>query len=349
MRGPGEGNTNFLVSPSTASLTEHVRSFDLGAYLTAAAWLVGTAAFALGDGAVVIEREADLTRVEAHPDGAVLVAAGDGKRLVTGGDDGRVVSVSGDGGVETIANEKGRWIDALAIAPSGAVAWSSGQRVTARDDKGRERQLKTPSTVQGLAFGPRGYRLALSFYNGASLWFPNTEAQPEALFWKGSHVDITWSPDGRFLMTSMQENTLHGWRLADRKDLRMAGYPGKTRSFSWSHDGLWLATSGAEAAIVWPFDGKDGPLGKPPREGGARQVKVSRVAFHPKVLVLAVGYEDGCLLLIRLTDASELLVRPPAAGAITALAWDGEGGRLAFGCDNGAAGVLELPLGGALG
>ena len=45
---------------------------------------------------------------------------------------------------------------------------------------------------------------------------------------------------------------LHGWRLADRKHLRMSGYSAKVRSLSWSGDGDWLATSGSEQLILWP-------------------------------------------------------------------------------------------------
>ena len=113
----------------------------------------------------------------------------------------------------------------------------------------------------------------------------------------------------------MQENALHGWRLADSRNMRMTGYPGKTRSMSWSHDGAWLATSGAEAAIVWPFKDKDGPMGKAPRECGVREARVTKVAFHPRALVVAVGYADGLLLLCRLADAAEILVRAPGGGA----------------------------------
>ena len=143
----------------------------------------------------------------------------------------------------------------------------------------------------------------------------------------------------------MQENALHGWRLIpDKGHMRMSGYPSKTRSLSWSGDGKWLATSGAEAAIVWPFESKEGPMGKAPRECGVRPAKVSRVAFHPNTLVLAVGYEDGCILLIRLNDASELLVRPAVKGSgVTAMAWDKAGRHLAFGCEDGQAGILTLP------
>jgi hypothetical protein len=71
---------------------------------------------------------------------------------------------------------------------------------------------------------------------------------------------------------------------------------------------------------------------------------VSRVAFHPKSPVLAIAYEDGCILLVRLTDASELLARHPTEGSgVTALAWDKGGRRLVFGAEDGQAGVLTLP------
>ena len=333
------------MTPAALSLTENVTPLDAAAHVTSAAWLGGTVSFALGDGAVLLAKDGAMHRVAAHPEGAVLVAASDGRRLVTGGDDGRVAVTGPDGSTRTLAETKGAWIDALAVHPGGAFAFSVAKNVTARDDKGREKTFTAPSSVRGLAFAPKGYRLALSHYNGATLWFPNLDATPEALEWKGSHIDVTWSPDGRFVVTSMQENALHGWRLLpDKGHMRMSGYPGKTRSVSWSHDGDWLATSGAEAAIVWPFGSKEGPTGKAPRECGVRNSKVSRVAFHPRSLVLAAGYDDGCILLIRLTDASELLVRHPAEdSAVTAFAWDKLGRRLAFGCADGQAGVLTLP------
>ncbi|MGU3538677.1 WD40 repeat domain-containing protein [Methylobacterium sp. A54F] len=334
------------MNASAPSLTSHVAPIEAGAHVTAAQWLKETLALALGDGSVVLVRDGETTRAVAHPEAGILVAAGDGARLVTGGDDGRVVEVRPDGAVSEIAVAKGgAWIDALALHPDGGLAWSAGRAVTARDAKGRDRTLTAPSTARGLAFAPKGYRLAVAHYNGASLWYPNHETPPEVIEWKGSHIDVTWSPDGRFVVTTMQENALHGWRLLpDRGHMRMSGYPAKVRSIAWSADGHWLATSGAEASIVWPFDSKEGPAGKAPRECGVRPARVSRVAFHPRAPVLAMGYEDGCILLVRFTDASELLVRPARKGsAVSALAWDARGARLAFGCADGEAGLLTLP------
>lgn len=334
-----------MTAGTAPSLTENIVPIEAGAHVTALAWLKGTVAFGLGDGGVLLARDGEIHRVEAHSDAGILVGVNDGERLLTGGDDGRVAVTGADGSTRTLAETKGAWIDSLAVSASGAFAYGVGKRVIARDDKGREKVLEVPSTARGLAFAPKGYRLAIAHYNGATLWFPNVEAKPEQLEWKGSHLDVTWSPDARFVITSMQENALHGWRLGpDKGHMRMTGYPSKTRSLSWSHDGKWLATSGAEAAIIWPFESKEGPMGKAPRECGVRPAKVSRVAFHPSAYVLGVGYEDGCILLIRLSDASELLVRPsiPESG-ISALAWDRAGRHLAFGCEDGKAGILTLP------
>jgi WD40 repeat protein len=330
---------------SPSSLTEHVTPIDAGAEIVSAGFLGRTPAFALADGTVLLADIGEERRIKAHEDGAILVADFDGAKLYTGGDDGVVAATDASGKTETVAKEKG-WIDALAWRADGALAWSSGKNVRARDAKGEIKGWAAPSTVRGLGFFPKGYRLVIAHYNGASLWFPNTAAAPESLSWKGSHLDAIVSPDARFVVTSMQENSLHGWRLADRKDMRMSGYPAKTRSLSWSQDGGWLATSGADGCIVWPFSGKDGPMGQPPRECGVRaNVLVTKVAFHPKALMVAIGYDDGWILLVRLSDGAEILVRRTEneRDAVTALAFDAKGGRLTFGTKGGKAGVLDFP------
>jgi len=332
--------------PSQASLSSSVAAIDAGAPVTAAAFINAAPALALGDGHVLFAGAGETRRVPVHPDAAILVAARAGAALATGGDDGRIALIGADdGAVREIAHEKGKWIDALAGRADGALAWSTGRKVFARDAKGEIRTLAAPSSVRGLAFLPKGYRLAISHYNGASLWFPNAAAAPDELQWKGSHLEITVSPDGRFVVTAMQENALHAWRIADKKDLRLSGYPAKPRSLSWSSDGQWLATSGAEAAIIWPFNSKEGPVNKAPLECGVRSARVSCVAFHPKTPVLAQGYADGMILLVRLPDGAELLVRDSMGpeASITALAWDDAGRRLLFGGSDGAAGLLTMP------
>ena len=82
---------------------------------------------------------------------------------------------------------------------------------------------------------------------------------------------------------------------------------------SWSAGGKGLATSGADTVIIWPFASKDGPMGKEPAMLAPLQARVSMVACHPKQDIMAVGYSDGTVLMVRLEDGAEILVRRTAA------------------------------------
>jgi WD40 repeat protein len=176
-----------------------------------------------------------------------------------------------------------------------------------------------------------------------TLWFPNAaQAPPERLEWKGSHLSVVFSPDGRFLVTAMQEPTLHGWRMADGKHMRMSGYAAKVRSMSWSANGKALATSGSTDLIVWSFHGKDGPMDTEPQMLAPAAHLVCAVACHPRNDVTAAGYQDGAVLLVRTVDGAEILARRPGGGPISALAWNAAGTTLAFATEAGDAGVSEL-------
>ena len=291
--------------------------------------------------AIATSTRSEPRRIDLHG-GVILASATDGKRVVTGGDDGKVVATSAKGETEIIATDpKHRWIDHVALGPERAVAWSAGKTAFAQAKETRE--FEAPSTVGGLAFLLKGFRLALAHYNGATLWFPNAkEATPEFLEWKGSHLGATVSPDGRFLVTTMQEPMLHGWRLADCKHMRMSGYASRVTSMSWTADGDWLATSGAPQLILWPFQGKDGPMGKEPRVLAPAEHRVEVVASHPKDPIVAVGYGDGMVLFTRIQDGAEILVRKPGNAPVSALAWSADGRFLSFGTEDGEAGVLDL-------
>jgi hypothetical protein len=325
------------------SVAERTRPVAAGAPVVAAHFLGDTAVFVLGEEALLLApRDGETRRASVHG-GAILSSIADGNRIVTGGDDGRVMATDANGASAVLASDqKHRWIDHVAAGPNGAVAWSAGKQAFARDGKGAERMLEAPSTVGGLAFAPKGFRLAVAHYNGATLWFPNAQSAPEKLAWKGSHLDALFSPDGRFVITSMQEPALHGWRLADGKDMRMSGYGARVRSLGWSVGGKWLATSGSTQLILWPFQGKDGPMGKTPRILAPTEAQAEVVACHPKQDVVAVGYADGLVLIVRIEDSAEVLARKPAGEPISALAWSAAGSMLAFGTEAGEAGVIDL-------
>jgi WD40 repeat protein len=328
---------------SIVSVTDRVRSVAIGGPVTSVHFLGDRAAFiGAEDNVSFVDAEGEISKVEVLA-GGILCAASDGKRVVMGGDNGKLVALDAKGVVTEFAvDQKRRWIDNVALHPDGAVAWSVGKTAFVRSGKNEDKSFEVPSTVGGLAFAPKGLRLAIAHYNGATLWFPNMAANGEYLEWAGSHLAVTFSPDNKFLVTAMHEPALHGWRLADNRHMRMSGYPGRVRSMSWSAGGKFLATSGADAVIMWPFASKDGPMGKEPAMLAPLQARVSVVASHPKQDILACGYGDGTILMVRLEDGAEILIRRNGTAPVAALAWNAKGTLLAFSDENGDAGIMPL-------
>ncbi|MGO3931234.1 WD40 repeat domain-containing protein [Rhodopseudomonas pseudopalustris] len=327
---------------SIPSVTARVHKFALGAPAASAFFLGDTLAVVGTEEAVTLIRGLDQTERIEVAFGAILCAASDGKRVVTGGDDGKVTAIDASGTATTIATDaKRRWIDNVALHPDGAVAWSAGKTAYVRGPKGEEKTFDVPSTVGGLAFAPKGLRLAIAHYNGVTLWFPNMAAKPDVLEWAGSHLGVMFSADNRFLITAMHEPALHGWRLSDGQHMRMTGYPGRVRSMAWTVGGKGLATSGADAVIIWPFATKDGPMGKQPAMLAPLQARVTAVACDANAEVLACGYSNGVVMMVRIGDGAEILVRGEGS-PVTAVAWAADGETLAYACEDGEVGVLPL-------
>jgi WD40 repeat protein len=329
--------------PSIVSLTDRVKPVAIGGAVTSVHFLDDRAAFVgAEENVALVDAEGAISKVATHG-GGILCAVSDGKRLVTGGDDGRVVALDAKGEAAQLAvDARRRWIDNVAVHPDGAFAWSAGKTAFVKSGKGEEKSHDVASTVGGLAFAPKGLRLAIAHYSGVTLWFPNMAAKPEYLEWAGSHLGVVFSPDNKFLVTAMHEPALHGWRLADNRHMRMSGYPGRVRSMSWSAGGKYLATSGADTVIMWPFASKDGPMGKEPAMLAPLQSRVTVVACHPRQDILACGYEDGTVLMVRLNDGAEILLRRPGSSPATALAWNAKGTLLALSDEEGDAGIFTL-------
>lgn len=305
----------------------------------------GQAVFACADGTVRFESGAT---AQAHPDAAVLCAAPhpSGQGVVTGGDDGRLVWSLPDETRE-LADAHGRWIDSVdASAESGLVAYAAGKSLHVLDvkDPGFSRRFEHERSAAGIAFDARGRRLACATYGGAALWFARiADQKPLMLKWPGAHVGVIWSPDGRFLISAMQENALHGWRLSDAKDMRMGGYPAKIKSMTFLAKGSLMATSGAGGAVVWPFRGSNGPMGEQaaeiaPDEGST----VVRVAAAPDRTLLAGGTSDGRVWTAELSSSGVRTLKSEPGPAITALAMSSKGDRVAWGDEDGGAGVFAL-------
>jgi WD40 repeat protein len=302
---------------------------------------------AAGNGTVTFApSELTTARTVAVHSGEILGSAIAGSDVLTGGDDGRVLRTRPDGATSELWRSSGRWVDHVAASARGTLAWSSGKFVYVTTDwKRTPYEFSHPTAIGGLAFAPSGRRLAVAHHGGVTVW--DLSVSPPAsrrLEWRGSHLNATWSPDERFLVTAMQEGegAVHGWFLSDGADFAMRGYPTKPRSLSWSHAGDWLATSGALEIVLWPFNGARGPVGGEPEVRAPRDVPVTVVACHSRRVYIAAGYRDGVVLIARHEDLRELTLRRAAGAAVTSLAWSRDGRRLAWGTEDGHSAIVDL-------
>ncbi|MFA4994335.1 MAG: WD40 repeat domain-containing protein [Bdellovibrionales bacterium] len=271
----------------------------------------------------------------------------DAHAFLSGGDDGKVLILDPTTDSTTPLAEQSRptiWIDHVASSADGKFrAYNEGKIIHVLNEEGHEHftpLLSVPTNPGGISFSPNGKRLAVSHYNGVTLWWLNSKkAEATTLEWKGSHLDMIWSPDGKALLTSMQENALHGWLLSDdNKEMRMQGYMSKIRSMAFTPRGKYLATSGAQQVICWPFSG-GGPWGKAPLMlGGAENRLVTQVAPHPQDEMVAAGYSDGMIVLAPLDGRMEMMINPPTPTtnpAINGLVWNANGDALFASTESG--------------
>ncbi|MBW6421751.1 WD40 repeat domain-containing protein [Rhizobium sp. XQZ8] len=323
-----------------------VAPLDLEGHVVAAHFLGDIPFFATAAGTIHRLDGGDKV-TEAHQGLLTCIRDPHSASLLTGGEDGKILRIGADGSATLVAEAPRKWINVVAGGPQNAVAYAYGKSTFVKLADGTTKEFTEERSVEGLAFASKGMRVAAARYNGVTLHWVGTNGAPVDLEWKGAHTGVTFSPDGRFLVTMMQENALHGWKLdgkpGENRHMRMTGYPAKVKSLSWSPKGKWLASSGAPAAIVWPFSSKDGPMGKAPQELGTRaNIMVTQVAFHPAEEVLAIGFIDGMILGVRLADGKEALLRRPGKGAISGMNWSANGKLIAFGSEAGDCGVIDI-------
>jgi WD40 repeat protein len=186
-------------------------------------------------------------------------------------------------------------------------------------------------------------QLATASDGGARMWRLG-ESKPHARIDDGvAAVLTTWSPDGRWVVTSDQTPSVHLFDMKKRAPLFIQGFETKIKAFAWQTAGTedlpWLALGGSPVITVWPCFGKNGPRGAKPIQLFGHLREVTAMDFSASGPYLVSGARDGFVLLWlpHHSDSAALIAREQSE--ITAIRWSPDGLRLAYGTASGRVAI----------
>jgi WD40 repeat protein len=232
-------------------------------------------------------------QLDGHAGGAFAVAwSPDGKVLATSGQDGMVELVNGASG-SVIAKMAGgdAWVEHLSWSPDGrylAVAAGKVAQFFSPGGKILGEVKSHASTISSLLWLPHADLAVTACYGGIQ-FLAVGEPQPVKRYeWKGSILSLAVTPDGKYVASGNQDNSVHAWRTSSGEDFQMAGYPTKVTTLAFSANSSILATGGGKEIALWDFSGK-GPAGKKPtvlkgHEGLVTALSYARMNGQPRLI-----------------------------------------------------------------
>ncbi len=288
-------------------------------------------------------------RLPAH-DGPVLalVPDADDHAFLSGGADGRLlISEPGPPAPTEIARLSAGKITRVATSREGIRAFASETELRLLDPEGQPLGAALPldEPLSCLAFSPGGSFLAASSGRSLRLFDPRT-LQKTLLEKEAAVLSFVWRSDETRIYAALAGGGIEAWEVDPSLPAWSATAPlpfdGALPVFSslvLSAGGRFLAACGARRPYVWSLEGAGGAPFLLGEEGPRR---VCCAAAHPRDDLLAVGYDDGAVLLAPLDGRRELVVFPPAGSSVKGLVWGADGDSFHAALENGHVFLFTL-------
>jgi WD40 repeat protein len=199
------------------------------------------------------------------------------------------------------------------------------------------------STVCDISWNPkRSLEIASVCDGGARMWRVGEDKPIGDFDWGGASLLVSWSPDGRWVVTGDQLPSVHVYDTGRKYPLHIQGYETKVKALAWQSDSAWLATGGASSITVWPTTGKKGPQNATPIVLEGHIGLVESLDFQPSQPVLVSGGRDGIVLLWLPLQSKDPALVSQCESEITKVRWSPDGLKLAVATASGQLTVHSL-------
>ena len=199
--------------------------------------------------------------------------------------------------VSVAASPDGKYIAAARTQPVTITVWRS-------EDNEVLAEFQPPTTGNPtVAFSPDGQYMVLGSDQGFITYRTSDFSQ-----WSLSRMDnirdISFSPDGRFLLFPTVTSKVQMWSMATQRRVAELSHPSVmigSGSTGFSPTGKRFFSIGGDVIRIWTMAG----LPEKVVTGGHSQ-GVPQIAFHPRDPILASGSKDGTIRFWNSRDGSQL-------------------------------------------
>ncbi|HXX79450.1 MAG TPA: serine/threonine-protein kinase [Ktedonobacteraceae bacterium] len=150
---------------------------------------------------------------------------------------------------------------------------------------------------------------------------------------------LSWSPDGRQIVSVSGEKIVHVWDASTGSKLQL--YPDVSdavRIVAWSSDGARIATAGVDALVrVWDVDSNRLVITYRGHVGDA----VNTMAWSPEQQLLASAGNDGTVHVWDAKGGQPVSIYRGHAGAVYGVAWSSDGEGIVSGGSDATVHVWE--------
>ncbi len=297
-------------------------------------WVVGSEEKAFlvdGETATVVKQFEAIAEIifsaVIHPKtNDLILCTSNGIRLLTIG--GETVNlIDEDDWFEHISvSSDGRFI----MASKGKTLYSLEQKNGSFELRGKDTSFT--STISDVIFNIDSF--LVSNYGGIREYKISNLNEYTLFEWKTSLLNISWSPDKKYIAAGTQENAIHFWPypLKKEKDFQMGGYPSKVDVILWSEDSKSFIVNGLEDVHIWDFT--DGPpFGKSPRILSCGYGKIIDIVYDGSILTAAS--EEGMIFYFMPYQSDQFINIQAIDSKITCLGISGTGGDIYVGSKSG--------------